>query len=168
MVLLEAGILQINATLVAQLLVFLVTLTVLYRVAWGPIVRALEARRARIQEGIEAAERAQQELAAAEQAHRAKLEEARREAQALLEQATRMAEVLREDLKGKAKQEAGQIKQQALTEIERERQRTAQELRRQVVDLALLAAERVIRESLDSPKHRALIERTIEEAEARA
>jgi F-type H+-transporting ATPase subunit b len=166
-VVLEAGILDINATLVAQLLVFLVTLFVLYRVAWGPVLQALEARRRRIQEGVEAAERAQRELEAAEQAHRARLEKAQQEARALIEQATRMGQSVREELQQKGKQEAARLVERARAEIARERQGAAQQLRSQVADLALLAAERIIGESLDAARHRALIERTIEEAELR-
>ncbi len=168
MVLLEAGILTINATFVAQLLVFLVTLAVLYRAAWGPVLRALDARRVRIQQGIEAAEQAQREREIAEQEHRARLDVARREAQALLEQATRMGEAVREEAARKAKEEAAQILERAHADIERERLTTTQELRAQVTDLALRAAERVIGETLDAQKHRTLIERTIQEAELHA
>ncbi len=168
MILLEAGILTLNATFVAQLLVFLVTLAVLYRVAWGPVLRALDARRARIQEGIEAAEQAKRDREAAERERQAELEQARREAQAMLEQATRMGEAVREDYDRRAKEEYTRILERARADIERERQTAMQQLRAQVTDLALRAAERVIGETLDAQKHKALIERTIEEAELHA
>ncbi len=167
MILLDAGILELNATLVAQLLVFLVTLFVLYRAAWGPVVRALEARRARLQEGLEAAERAQRELEAAERAHRDRLEEAQRQAQAVIEQAARTGQSLREELRQRGKQEAAQLVERAQAEMVRERQGVTVELRAQVADLALLAAERVIGAALDHERHRALIEQTIAEAELR-
>jgi F-type H+-transporting ATPase subunit b len=162
---LEASILSLNATLVVQLLTFLLTLLVLYRVAWGPVLKALEARQKRIQEGLEAAQKAQEERAAAERAYAERLAEARQEAQRLLDQATRMAETLRQELEQKARQQANQIIEQARGEIERERLRALQDLRRQVADLAVLAAGRVIGASLDGQKHRELIERTIREAE---
>lgn len=167
MIPLEAGILDINATLVAQIVVFLVTLLVLYRVAWGPVMRALEARRARIQEGLEASERAQRELQAAQEERRAQLEAARREAQQLLEQARRSGEALREEAQRKALEEAQRLQQSARAEIERERAGVAQELRAHISDLALRAAERVLGETLDAEKHRQLIERAIDEAELR-
>ena len=165
MVLLDAGILTLNATLVVQLVTFLLTLLVLYRVAWGPVLKALEARQKRIQEGLEAAQKAQQDREAAERAYAERLAEARQEAQRMLDQATRMGETLRQELEQKARQQADQIIEQARGEIDRERLKALQDLRRQVADLALLAAGRVIGESLDGQKHRELIERTISEAE---
>jgi len=162
---LEAGILTLNATLVVQLLTFLLTLAFLYRVAWGPVTKALVARQQRIQAGLEAAQKAQEERQAAERAYEERLTEARQEAQRMLDQATRMGETLRQELEQKARQQADQIIAQARTEIDQERQRALQDLRAQVADLALLAAARVIGESLDGQKHRELIERTIAEAE---
>jgi F-type H+-transporting ATPase subunit b len=162
---LDAGILTLNATLVVQLVTFLLTLLVLYRVAWGPVLKALEARQKRIQEGLEAAQKAQQDREAAERAYAERLAEARQEAQRMLDQATRMGETLRQELEQKARQQANQIIEQARAEIDRERLKALQDLRRQVADLAVLAAGRVIGESLDGQKHRELIERTITEAE---
>jgi F-type H+-transporting ATPase subunit b len=162
---LEAGILTLNATLVVQLITFLLTLLFLYRVAWGPVLKALEARQKRIQEGLEAAQKAQEERAAAERAYAERLAEARQEAQRMLDQATKMGETLRQELEQKARQQASQIIEQARAEIDRERLKALQDLRRQVADLAVLAAGRVIGESLDGQKHRELIERTISEAE---
>jgi F-type H+-transporting ATPase subunit b len=162
---LDAGILTLNATLVVQLITFLLTLLVLYRVAWGPVLKALEARQKRIQEGLEAAQKAQQDREAAERAYAERLAEARQEAQRMLDQATRMGETLRQELEQKARQQANQIVEQARAEIDRERLKALQDLRRQVADLAVLAAGRVIGESLDGQKHRELIERTISEAE---
>ena len=165
---LEAGLLTINGTLIAQLLIFLVMLGVLYRFAWGPLLRILNQRRARIAQGVEARERAMQELAAAERERQAKLEEARREAQALLDRIAKQGEDLRKELEAKAREQAEALTAKARAEIRQERQKAVQDLRLQVADLALLAAGRIIGESLDAKKHRELIERAIEEAEIRA
>lgn len=165
---LDAGLLTINATLIAQLLIFLVMLGVLYRFAWGPLLRILNERRARIAQGVEATERAMQELTAAEKERQAKLEEARREAQALLDRIAKQGEDLRKELEAKAREQAEALTAKARTEIQQERQKAVQDLRLQVADLAVLAAGRIIGESLDAKKHRELIERAIEEAEIRA
>jgi F-type H+-transporting ATPase subunit b len=165
---LDAGLLTINATLIAQLLIFLVMLGVLYRFAWGPLLRILDERRARIAQGVEATERAMQELAAAEKERQAKLDEARREAQALLDRIAKQGEDLRKELEAKAREQAEALTAKARAEIQQERQKAVQDLRLQVADLAVLAAGRIIGESLDAKKHRELIERAIEEAEIRA
>jgi F-type H+-transporting ATPase subunit b len=165
---LAAGLLTINGTLIAQLLVFLVMLGVLYRFAWGPLLRILNERRARIAQGVEATQRAMQELEAAERERQAKLEEARREAQTMLDRITKQAEDLRKELEAKAREQAEALIAKARAEIRQEREKAVQDLRLQVADLAVLAAGRIIGESLDPKKHRELIERAIEEAEIRA
>ena len=165
---LEAGLLTINGTLIAQLLIFLVMLGVLYRVAWGPLLRILNERQARIAQGVEATQRAMQELEAAERERQAKLEAARGEAQAMLDRITKQAEDLRKELEAKAREQAEALIVKARAEIQQERQKAVQDLRVQVADLAVMAASRIIGESLDEKKHRELIERAIEEAEIRA
>jgi F-type H+-transporting ATPase subunit b len=165
---LDAGLLTINGTLIAQLVIFLVMLGVLYRLAWGPLLRILNERRARIAQGVEATQKAMQELEAAERERQAKLEEARREAQTILDRITKQAEDLRKELEAKAREQADALIVKARAEIQQERQQAVLDLRSQVADLAVMAAARIIGESLDAKKHRELIERTIEEAEIRA
>jgi F-type H+-transporting ATPase subunit b len=165
---LDAGLLTINGTLIAQLLIFLVMLGVLYRFAWGPLLRILNERRERIAQGVEATERAKRELEEAERERQAKLEEARREAQTMLDRIAKQAEDLRKELEAKARQQAEALIARARAEIQQERAKAVEDLREQVADLAVMAAGRIIGESLDGKKHRELIERTIEEAEIRA
>ena len=165
---LAAGLLTINGTLIAQLVIFLLVLLILYRLAWGPLLRILNERRARIAQGVEATQKAMQELEAAERERQAKLDEARKEAQAMLDRITKQAEDLRKELEAKARDQAEALVVKARAEIQQERQKAVEDLRSQVADLAVLAASRIIGESLDLKKHRELIERAIEEAEIRA
>lgn len=165
---LDAGLLTLNGTLIAELLIFLITLAFLYRVAWGPLLSILEARRKRIQEGVEAAEQAKRDREAAEREYQARLEEARREGQRLLDRIAKEGEGLRKELEEKARQDADGIIARARAEIQQERQSAIEDLRRQVADLAVRAAGRIIGESLDASKHRELIDRAIEESEIRA
>jgi F-type H+-transporting ATPase subunit b len=165
---LAAGLLTINGTLIAQLVIFLVMLGVLYRFAWGPLLRILNERRERIAQGVQATQRAMQELEAAERERQAKLEEARREAQAILDRIAKQAEDLRKELEAKAREQSEALIVKARAEIQQERQKAVQDLRSQVADLAVMAASRIIGESLDAKKHRELIERTIQEAEVHA
>jgi F-type H+-transporting ATPase subunit b len=143
-------------------------LGVLYRFAWGPLLRILNERRERIQQGVEATERAKRELEEAERERQVKLEEARREAQAILDRIAKQGEDLRKELEAKAREQAEALIARARAEIRQEREKAVQDLRSQAADLAVMAAGRIIGESLDAKKHRELIERTIEEAEIRA
>src|SRR5438874_10472811 len=104
---LDAGLLTLNGTLIAQLLIFLVMVGVLYRFAWGPLLRILNERRERIQQGVEATERAKRELEEAERERQAKLEEARREAQTILDRIAKQAEDLRRELERSEERRVG-------------------------------------------------------------
>jgi F-type H+-transporting ATPase subunit b len=151
-------------SLLAQLINFTVLLLVLYFLAYRPVLRLLDERRRRIQEGLAASEEAKRRLAEAEQEVRAQLERARQESQALIAQAQQVAARLQEEARGQARQEAEQLLARARAEIELERDAAIAQLRQEFADLTIRAAERVIRRSLDREAHRRLIEEALAEA----
>ncbi len=157
-----------NLTLLIQDLAFIVLMVLLVRYLYRPISQVLEARTKRIAEGLRAAEEAKKDRQAAEAEYQERLAEARREGQALLDRIAKQAEELRKELEAKARDQAEGLIARARAEIHQEREMAVQDLRSQVADLAVMAAGRIIGESLDAKKHRELIERTIEEAEIRA
>jgi len=138
--------------LVVQLIAFLLFLAVFWRFALGPITRMIDQRQERIREGLEAAERMKRELADTQARNEEILAGARESAEQLIARA-------REE----AQQQAQQFIQQAQEAIEAERQRVWAELRREVADLAILAATRIIRQELDRDRHLALIEQALAE-----
>jgi F-type H+-transporting ATPase subunit b len=157
-----------NLTLLVQVLAFIVLMLLLARYLYRPIQQVLEARTQRIEEGLKAAEEAQRQREAAGKEYEKKLDEARREGQALIEQVTARSEQLRKELEAKAREQADAMITKARGEIQQERKRAVEDLRRQVAELAVLAAGRVIAENLDPQKHLQLIDRAIEEAELHA
>jgi F-type H+-transporting ATPase subunit b len=149
--------------LVVQLIAFLLFLAVFWRFALGPITRMIDQRQERIREGLEAAERMKRELADTQARNEEILAEARREAQRIVAGARESAEQLIARAREEAQQQAQQFIQQAQEAIEAERQRVWAELRREVADLAILAATRIIRQELDRDRHLALIEQALAE-----
>ncbi|HSO92890.1 MAG TPA: F0F1 ATP synthase subunit B [Candidatus Dormibacteraeota bacterium] len=157
-----------NLTLLVQVLAFIVLMLLLARYLYRPIQQVLEARTKRIEEGLKAADEAKREREAAGRDYEKRLDEARREGQALIEHVTARSDQLRKELEAKAREQADAMIEKARSEIQQERKRAVEDLRRQVGDLAVLAAGRVIGENLDAQKHKQLIDRAIEEAELRA
>jgi len=157
-----------NLTLLIQDIAFIVLMVLLVRYLYRPITSVLEARTRRIQEGLRAAEEAKRDREAAEKEYQLRIEAARREGQGLLDRIAKQGEDLRKELEAKAREQADTLIARARAEIQQEREKAVQDLREQVADLAVLAASRIIGESLDAKKHRELIERAIEEAEIRA
>jgi F-type H+-transporting ATPase subunit b len=146
---------------------FLIVLFVLRRFAFGRIQGLIDARRDRIREALDEADKARaeaRELRAltAQEREQAKadreqlLAESRRQAQAQLEQARAQAD---EDLKRRLDENR--------REIEAENRRLREQIRRDVVELTLLAAEKVTGKALDADDQRRLIDETIEELDVK-
>lgn len=153
-------------TLIVYLVNFLILLGVLYVFAYKPLLRAMDQRSERIRESLAAADRARQEAASSQAAIQDQLNEARREGQRLLDQAREAAERYREEEMGRARAEAEAFIERARADIRRERDAALEEVRLGFGDLAITAAERVIRRSLDRQAHEDLIAQVLEESGA--
>jgi len=150
--------LGVNAIAFAsQIVVFFVLLFILGKWVFPAIIKTLDKRAFVIREGVENAERARQELASAEKRVEALIEQARRDAQATLATATQTAEQIRLEIRQQADQEAAQIRAQNAKRIEQEIAAAKADLSRQIADLAIMAAERVLGTSLDSQTNRRLV-----------
>ena len=152
-------------SLIAYLLNFGILLGILMLFAYKPLLRVLDQRTERIRESLEAADRARDEASSSRQAIDEQLNEARREGQRLLDQAREAAERFRGEEMDQARQEAEAFVERARSDIQRERDTAIQEVRANFGDLAITAAERVIRRSLDRQAHEELISQVLEEGE---
>lgn len=137
--------------------VFLLTLAVLAWKVFPYISGSLEERQAKIQGAIDAAREDREEARRLLEEHRRKLEEARQEAQELLAEGREAGQRLREEILEEARQEREKLLERTRREMERERDQLRQELREEMVDLALAAAERLIRRELDEDDGRRLV-----------
>jgi len=145
---------------------FIVLLYILRRVLWGPVTRMLDERAQRIREGLEHAEAARREREQMRTEVERLLNEARREAAALSERATKAAEAAAADIRAQAKAEADRIRERGRSDAEQLHQQALAELRGEVASMAVLAAGRILGREVDLNAHRALIERSLDEAGA--
>lgn len=150
--------------LVAQIVNFAILLGLLYLVAYKPIMRVLDERSRRIKESMEQTEYIKEQAARAEEEVKKQLEAASREGQERIAQAVRVGEGIKQEAQQEARQEAETLIARARTEIQRERDEAIIELRKEVADLTILAAGKVIERSLDKKAHRQLIDKVLEEA----
>ncbi|MDM8000401.1 MAG: F0F1 ATP synthase subunit B [Dehalococcoidia bacterium] len=130
---------------------------------YRPITRMLDERAAKIKESLEKAEQIKQESVRAEESVRAQIEAGRKEGQAIVAQAQQNADRVKEEAKAEARKEAEAVMQKAQAQIEAEREESFNKLRREFADLAVLAAEKVIEQSLDKKAHQKLIDKVLEE-----
>ena len=153
-------------SLAIYLVNFLLVLLLLYLFAYKPILRLMDQRADRIRESLEAADTARQEAASSQEAIQEQITEARREGQRIMDQAREASERFRTEEMDKARQEAEAFVERAKDDIARERDTALQEVRASFGDLAITAAERVIRSSLDRQAHEELINQVLEEGES--
>lgn len=153
-------------SLAIYLVNFLLVLILLYLFAYKPILKLMDQRADRIRESLEAADLARQEAATSQEAIQEQITEARREGQRIMDQTREAADRFRTEEMDKARQEAEAFVERAKQDIQRERDTALQEVRASFGDLAITAAERVIRSSLDRTAHEALIAQVLEEGES--
>jgi F-type H+-transporting ATPase subunit b len=162
----SAGLLELNGTLLIQVVAFLAMLYVLAKWAYPFIVRAAEARQRQIAEQLEAAERTRAQSEERMKEAQAQLDQARAQAAEIIAGASRSGEQLREDLHRKAEEEAKRITESAYKDIEAERRKAIESVRSEVAELVVVATERVIGESVDLTRHHELINQAVQEVGA--
>lgn len=135
---------NINATLIGQMVAFAIFIFLTMRFVWPPIVAAMAERTKRIADGLQAADRAEKDLELAKQKVAEQLTSAKKEAAAIIDSANKRAIEIVEEAKAKALVEAGRVKASAEAEIEQATSRAKEELRSKVVVLALAGAEKIL------------------------
>jgi F-type H+-transporting ATPase subunit b len=162
---LEAGLLDINGTLIAEIIAFLLMLGVLARWVYPPIIKAAEARQNQIKQQLEQTEKARKEAEERLQEAQAEIVRARVESGLIIEQANRAAERIQQEAQEKAREEARRIVEAATRDIDAERQRAIHAIRLQMADIVTGAVRRIVGESLDGERHRELIDAAIDKVE---
>ena len=140
---------------------FLILLAVLRWKAWGPIVAALEKRERTIKDSIEAAKKEREEAQRLVVEHKQAIEQARRDTARMIEQGRKDAETARAEMLEKSRHEAGEIVEQGRRQIERETRAAVQSLRSEAANLAVLAAGRIVKVSLDETAQRRIVDETL-------
>ncbi len=148
---------NINATIIAQLIAFGMFAWFCKRFIWPPLTEALDARSAKIAEGLAAGERAIEAQAEAEAEAKTLIAEARGQAQDIIETATKRAGGIVEEAKTDAIKERERQLSAAKSEIEQEINRAKEDLRGQVSAIALASAEKILQREIDAKAHNDLL-----------
>jgi F-type H+-transporting ATPase subunit b len=149
--------------LIAQLVNFLILLVVLRLLLWKPILKILDERKQKIEQGLQRSEEAATQAAASEDEARRIMDEARAEAREATARAQESAARLQTELEEQARREADQIVTRAREEISLEREQAVQQLRTEFADLTIQAAERVVGQAIDRDAHQRLIDEALVE-----
>jgi len=150
---------SINATLIAQMIVFLILVGFTMKFVWPPIVKALDERAQKIADGLSAADKAKADLSAANRRVEEQLATARNETAQRLADAERLAQAMVEEAKTRASEEAAKIVAAAKAEAAQESVKAREALREQVAGLAVKGAEQILRKEVNAGVHADLLNR---------
>jgi len=150
--------------LITQLINFALLLVLLRLFVYKPVLRLLDERRRRIQEGLGRAAEATSQAQASEQEARRIVEQAQQESRQSIQQAQEGAARLRAELEERARRDAETIVTRARQEVQAERDQAIAQLRREFADLTIAAAERVTRQAIDRQAHQRLIDEVLLES----
>jgi F-type H+-transporting ATPase subunit b len=149
------------------LITFAIVLFVLRRVAFGRIQGIIDVRRERIREALDEADKARHEARELRELTKAEREEAKAERERILEETRRQAQKQYEQGRAQADADLKERLEKNRQEIEAANVRMREQIRRDVVELTLLAAEKVTGKVLDEADQRRLIDETIEEVDVK-
>jgi len=154
---------NINLTLIGQMIAFICFVVFCMKYVWPPIIAAMAEREQKIADGLAAADRASHDLELAQQKAIERLKEAKEEASSIVDAANKRGNQLVEEAKNAAIVEADRVKAAAHAEIAQESNRAREQLRGQVAALSLAGAEKVLGAAIDQSAHADLVEKLASE-----
>jgi len=154
---------NLNATLIGELIAFTVFVLFCMKYVWPPLNGAIEARQKKIEDGLAATDKAEQELEVARKQAAEQLKEAKVQAADIVEQAKKRAALIVDEETTRGQQEREKIIAQGHSEIESERSRVSEELRKQVATLSVVGAERILEREINQAAHSDIVEKLVAE-----
>ncbi|CAD6549251.1 ATP synthase subunit b [Paraburkholderia hiiakae] len=148
---------NLNATLFAQMVVFLILAWFTMKFVWPPLINALDERSKKIADGLAAAEKGKAELDAAHKRVGEELATARNEGQSRIADAEKRALAVAEEIKAQAHAEAARIIAQAKADADQQVVKAREVLRSEVAALAVQGAEQILKREVDQSAHAELL-----------
>ena len=146
-----------NATLIGQLIAFLVLVVFTMKYVWPFLLQNMEERETKIADGLAAAEKGQQSLVEAEKRQAEMLDEGKQKAAEIIAQAQHRGDEIVEESKINAKSEGDRLIHAAQAEIDRERTVAKEQLKGDVAALALVGAEQILMREVDKNAHNEIL-----------
>jgi len=150
---------NINLTLIGQMLAFIAFVWFCMKFVWPPIIAAMQERSDKIAEGLAAADRASHDLELAKEKAVERLKDAKHEAAGIIDSANKRANQIVDEAKEAAVAEGDRIKASAQADIDQEVNRAREHLRGQVATLAVAGAEKILAAEIDQQAHAELVDK---------
>jgi F-type H+-transporting ATPase subunit b len=154
---------NINLTLIGQMITFIIFVWFTLRYVWPPITKALDERQQRIAEGLSAAERGLHELEKAKVQIAEMMATAKADAQSIIAEANRRSLEAVDEAKAKAQTEGERIIHNAQNEIERLLLAAKEQIRKDMVKIAIRSAEKILAREIDIASNDSLLQQLVKE-----
>ena len=154
---------DVNATLIAQILNFLVLLAILAKFAYKPLLQAMDDRRNRIINDLDSAEQTRLDAEALKEQYAEQLAGARQEATEIVNKANQIAQNLHDELVEQARVEQEALLANAKERIEQEKQQALLDIRSEVIKLSTLIAGKIVNQKLNSENDQKLVANVADE-----
>ena len=143
------------------IITFLLLFYVLAKFAWKPLLKMLEDRENLIKDSLNDAEKAKLELERLNEESKKIMEKARVDAQKILAEGKTTAEKVKEDTIAKAKEAANKIRDDAKEQIQVEKDKALNDIKKEVIDLSISVAEKLINKNLSDAENKAMIKESL-------
>ncbi len=150
-----------NATLIGQMITFVIFVWICMKYIWPPLMTVLEERNKRFADGLAAAQQGQKDLEEAQSKVSDSLNEAKTQAQEIINQAQKRANEIVDEAKDSARDEAEKIKAAASADIDQQVTAAREQLRKEVSTIALAGAEQILKREVDAKAHSAVLDELV-------
>ena len=154
---------NLNATLIGQLIAFAIFVWFCMKFVWPPIINAIETRQSQIANALASAEEAKKEQADNKALAEQEISNAKIKAQEILDAANRRRNEVLDEVKIEAEELKAKIIEQGYAEVEAERKRVQEELRVKVTSLAIAGAEKIVGRTVDEAANNDIIDKLVAE-----
>ena len=154
---------NINATLIGELIAFIFFVWFCMKYVWPPIMGAIEERQQKIADGLAASEEGEKALEVAQGQVADQLKDAKAQAAEIIEQAKKRSTQIVDEETQRGHSEREKIIAQGYSEIEAERNRAKEELRQQVAALAIAGAQKILEREIDAAAQSDIVEKLVAE-----
>ena len=157
---------ELNATIFGQWITFFLLLFLLTKFLYTPLSAVMKSRTAKIQEGLDAAEKARHDLEEAKAFYEDQQVKAKVEAQDIIQKAQARAGALKEEIVAQAKEESMRISQKTREDIQVEWEKARMDLKREMAEIVFIATGKVLGKTIDRDQHMALVADVLENVKA--
>ena len=154
---------NLNATLIGQLIAFAIFVWFCIKFVWPPIINAIEKRQSQIANALASAEAAKKEQADTKMLVEKEISQSKLQAQEILDLANKRRNEVLAEVKAEAEELKDKIIEQGYAEVEAERKRVQEELRIKVASLAIAGAEKIVGRTVDEAANNDIIDKLVAE-----